>query len=248
MTFIGALSRTAVSLLRRQKAKRQCLKLQKEGKIAERDALVNKNVEEWAQQVVNLMNCGTSEITIVGKEKIPQDTAVVFIGNHQSYLDIPLMLGYAGKNLAFIAKSEVLKVPVFSDWMKLMQCIFLVRESPRQSVQAMSEAVERVKQGYSMMIFPEGHRSHTDEIKPFHPGSFKLAFRSEVPIVPVTIDGTWHWFEENRRPGSAPVTMTFHDPVPTAGLTREQQAEIPGRVFDIIKSELPLYKNGGQPV
>lgn len=244
MTFLGALIRTAGYLLGKQKYKKQCLKLEKEGKIEERDVLVNEHVSDWARYMVSLMSCKKADVTVIGKEKIPQDTAVVFIGNHQSYLDIPAMLGYSGKKLAFISKAEVLKVPVLSDWMKLMQCVFMVRESPRQSVQAMNTAVENVKKGYSMMIFPEGHRSKSDEIKPFHPGSFKLAFRSEMPIVPVTIDGTWHLYEEHKRPAAAPVTLTFHDPIPTAGLTREQQAEIPDKVFELIKSSLPLYKTG----
>lgn len=242
MTFLGALFRSANYLLSKQKAKRKCLKFEKKGMIAERDALVHVAVPDWARYMVGLMGCKKSEVTVVGAEHIPQDSAVVFIGNHQSYLDIPVMLGYSGKNLAFISKAEVLKVPVLSAWMKLMQCVFMVRESPRQSVQAMNTAVENVKKGYSMMIFPEGHRSKSDEIKSFHPGSFKLAFRSEVPIVPVTIDGTWHLFEEHRRPGIAPVTLTFHEPVQTKGLTREQQAEIPEKVFEIIKADLPLYK------
>lgn len=239
MTFLGALIRTAGYLLGKQKYKKQCLKLEKEGKIEERDVLVNEHVSDWARYMVNLMSCKKADVTVIGKEKIPQDTAVVFIGNHQGYMDIPVMLGYSEKNLAFISKAEVLKVPVLSKWMKLMQCVFMVRESPRQSVQAMNTAVENVKKGYSMMIFPEGHRSKSDEIKPFHPGSFKLAFRSEVPIVPVTISGTWHLFEENRRPAAAPVTLTFHDPIPTAGLTREQQSAIPDKVFEIIKAGLP---------
>ncbi|MBQ0166456.1 MAG: 1-acyl-sn-glycerol-3-phosphate acyltransferase [Treponema sp.] len=246
MTFLGALIRTANYLLSKQKYKRQCLRLQKNGQIEERNALVNVHVPDWARYMVNLMGCKKSEVTVIGQENIPQDTAVVFIGNHQSYLDIPVMLGYSGKNLAFIAKAEILKVPVLSAWMKLMECVFMVRESPRQSVQAMNTAVENVKKGYSMMIFPEGHRSRSDEIKAFHPGSFKLAFRSEVPIIPVTIDGTWHLFEEKKRPQAAPITLTFHEPIPTAGLTREQQAAIPEKVFEIIKADLPLYKNGGQ--
>lgn len=242
MTFFGALIRTANYLIRKQKYKRQCLKLEKNGDIAGRDALVHVHVPDWARYMVSLMGCKKAEVTVIGKENIPENGAVVFIGNHQSYLDIPVMLGYSGKNLAFISKAEVLKVPVLSTWMKLMQCVFMVRESPRQSVQAMNDAVENVRKGYSMMIFPEGHRSKSDEIKEFHPGSFKLAFRSEAPIVPVTIDGTWHLFEENRRPAPASVTLTFHEPIPTAGLSREQQAEIPGKVFETIKADLPFYK------
>lgn len=243
MTFSGALIRIAFDLFKKQKYKRQALKLNKQGKIKERDDLVNFLVSDWARYMIALMGCKKTGVTVIGKENIPDDTAVVFIGNHQSYLDIPVILGYSGKKIAFIAKDEIRKVPILSAWMKLMECVFLVRESPRQSVQAMNTAVENVKKGYSMMIFPEGHRSRSDEIKEFHPGSFKLAFRSEVPIIPVTIDGTWHLFEEKRRPQASHITVTFHKPVPTAGLTREQQSEIPAQVFETIKAALPLYSN-----
>lgn len=242
MTFFGALIRTANYIISKQKEKKQCLKFEKEGKIKERDALVWDSVPDWARYVVDLMGCKKAEVTVIGKEHIPENDVVVFIGNHQSYLDIPVMLAYSGKNPAFIAKAEFLKIPVFSTWMKLMQCVFLVRESPHQSIQAMNTAVETVKKGYSMMIFPEGHRSKSDEMKKFHPGSFKLAFRSEAPIVPVTIDGTWHLYEENKKPSPASVTLTFHEPIPTAGLTREEQAAIPEKVFEIIKADLPLYR------
>lgn len=243
MTFIGALFRTTCYLLKKQSTRKTCLKLGKEGKTVEQEVLVQKTVSDWASYMVDLMGCRKAEIVVNGKENIPDDIPVVFIGNHQSYLDIPVMLAYSGKRLSFMAKAEFQKIPVFSSWMKLLKCVFLVRESPHQSVLAMNEAVENVKNGCSMMIFPEGHRSKSDGMKPFHPGSFKLAFRSGVPIVPVSLDGTWHLYEENGRPAPAKVTVTFHKPVPTAGLTREQQSEISGKVYDIIKSGLPLYQN-----
>ena len=141
--------------------------------------------------------------------------------------------------MCFIAKYEILRVPLLSDWMKIIQCVFLKRKSPHQSVLAMNKAVKTIKDGYSLVIFPEGHRSRCDEIKEFHHGSFKFAFRSEVPIVPVTIDGSFHMYEEHKKPMPGTVNLTFHPPIQTAGLTREQQNEIPDKVFNIIKADLP---------
>ena len=238
MTLVGALFRVIWYLVKNQDKKKACLKLEKAGDITGRDALVNQLVPQWAEYMINLMGNKQANVTVVGRENIPQDTAVVFIANHQGYLDIPVLLGYSNKPLGFISKAEILKVPILSDWMKLMQCVFLKRNSPRQSVAAMNDAVEKVKKGYSLVIFPEGHRSKGGPIQTFKPGSFKLAFRSEVPIVPVTIDGTWHLFEEKRKPNPADIKLTFHPPVPTKGISKEEQSKIPAMVQAIVESAL----------
>ncbi|MCR4938710.1 MAG: 1-acyl-sn-glycerol-3-phosphate acyltransferase [Treponemataceae bacterium] len=239
MTLTIALLKTAIYLLKHQKEKRHCFRLEKEGKIAERDALVEKHVPAWATYMIDMVGNKQNVINVKGKENIPQDGSVVFVANHQSYLDIPLLISTSKKPVGFIAKYEILKIPLLSDWMKLMQCVFLKRQSPRQSVQAMSKAVETIKKGYSLVIFPEGHRSKCNEIKAFHPGSFKLAFRSEVPIIPVTIDGSYHLYEENKKPMPGNVNITFHPAVATAGLTKEEQNGVIDKVFEVIKAELP---------
>ena len=119
-----------------------------------------------------------------------------------------------------------------------MQCVFLKRDSPKQSIEAMAKGVETVKQGYSLVIFPEGHRSKGGPVQKFKSGSFKLAFRSEVPIVPVTIDGTWHLFEEKRKPNPADIKITYHPPIQTKGLTKEEQQKLPETVQQIVESAL----------
>ena len=239
MTFTGAALRIAIYLLKHQKIKRQCLRLEKQGKTAERDAIVKQYVPGWASYVIDLVGNKKTVINVKGLENIPQNGSCVFVSNHQSYLDIPLIIASSKQSMGFISKYEILHIPLLSGWMKLLQCVFLKRKSPHQSVEAMNKGVETIKKGYSLVIFPEGHRSRSNEIKQFHPGSFKLAFRSEAPIVPVTIDGSFHLFEEHNKPMPGTVNMTFHPPVPTAGLTRAQQNEIPDKVFSIIKETLP---------
>ena len=98
----------------------------------------------------------------------------------------------------------------------------------------MSEAVENVRKGYSLVIFPEGTRSKGGPIKEFKAGSFKLAFKSGVPIVPVTIDGTWKLFEEKKRLQPAEITLTIHPAIPTAGLSKEELTLIPPKVQEIV--------------
>lgn len=228
--------RFIVYLVFRNHQLNKAVKLDRQGKIAERDSLTNDIVRKWARFVVSLTK---SDVEVRGEENIPQDTAVVLIGNHQSYLDIPVLMGYVNKPIAFIAKSEILKVPVLSKAMKLMQCTFLVRTDMRQSVKAMAEAVETIKKGYSMVIFPEGTRSKGGPVIDFKAGSFKLAYKSGVPILPVTIDGTFRLFEEKNKVQSGKVIITVHPPVPTAKLTKEEQGLIPDKIRSIVLSALP---------
>jgi 1-acyl-sn-glycerol-3-phosphate acyltransferase len=211
-------------------------KLDRDGNIAERDRMVEEGVGSWARYVVGLSG---STVEVSGEENIPTDTAVVFVGNHQGYLDIPVLLGYVKKNKAFISKIEILKIPYLADWMKLMQCTFLDRKNMRQSVQAMQQAVETVKKGYSLVIFPEGTRSRGGPVAEFKAGSFKLALKAGVPIVPVTIDGTWRLFEEHKRFAKGHVTVTVHPPVKTEGLSREEAAALPEAIRATIVSAMP---------
>lgn len=217
--------------------KKEVDKLDKEGKIKERDEMVAPLVMDWARYMVSVTG-KTTTVEVTGEENIPQDTAVVFIGNHQGYFDIPLLLGYVNKPKAFVSKIEVLKVPILSSWMRYMQCTFLDRKNPRQSVKAMSEAVANVKKGYSLVIFPEGTRSKGGPVKEFKPGSFKLAFKSGVPIVPVTIDGTWKLFEEKKKLQPASIKLTIHPAISTANLSKEELALIPPKVQEIVSSVL----------
>ncbi len=209
--------------------------LDRKGRIAERDRIVTGQVSKWARFVVRLAG-GTVEVR--GKENIPEDTPVVFIGNHQSYLDIPILLGFIAKRKAFISKIEILAVPGLAGWMKLMQCTFLDRKNMRQSVQAMQEAVETVKAGYPLVIFPEGTRSRGKPVAEFKAGSFKLALKAEVPIIPFTLNGSWRLLEEKGKVQNATVQLTIHPPINTANLTREEASDLPEKVRAVVVSAM----------
>ncbi|MBO7135378.1 MAG: 1-acyl-sn-glycerol-3-phosphate acyltransferase, partial [Spirochaetaceae bacterium] len=117
--------RVGLTILFRSKSLRQAKKFDKQGKIKERDAVVYDKAHGWSRELFDRILKGV-KVTVKGLENLPRDRAVVLIGNHQGYLDIPLLLGFVDKPIAFIAKAEILKIPVLSTWMKLMQCTFLV--------------------------------------------------------------------------------------------------------------------------
>jgi len=234
-TFIS-LVKIAAFMISKNGLLRKAKKLDKEGKIVERDAIVNDIVPVWARYIFDVTK---ATVEVEGLENLPKDKAVVFIANHQGQMDIPLLYGFTGKPMAFVAKVELSKIPLLADWMKLLQCTFIDRKSPKKSVQAILDAAANVSKGYSQMIFPEGTRSKGKPHIEFKAGSFKLAFKSNSPIVPVTIDGTWRIFEEkNKIQKNQHVKMIIHEPIETVGLSKEELSEIPSRVEKIVCAPL----------
>lgn len=223
-------------MLTKNKQLKLAKKYDKEGNIEARDEIVHRCVPLWARYVIE--QC-PAEVEVIGQEKLPKDEAVVFIANHQGAMDIPVMLGYIDKPLTFVAKIELAKIPLLSDWMRMLQCTFMDRKSPRASVKAIHDAADGVKLGYSQMIFPEGTRSRGGPHHEFKPGSFKLAFMAEATIVPVTIDGTWRLMEEKGDIRKGKVTVTIHDPIVTKGMSKEEMHELPAKVEEICCAALP---------
>jgi len=163
------------------------MKLNRQGKIAERDACAHAIARKWAKSGLKMNG---SSIHVSGIENVPETGGVLFVANHQSNFDIPIMVGHIPRDKGFIAKLELLKVPSFSRWMKYIGCIFIDRKDPRQSLTAISKAAERLKAGHSIVIFPEGTRSADGTVGPFKAGGLRLAIKARAPIVPVSISGS----------------------------------------------------------
>lgn len=171
-----------------------------------------------------------SKVTVIGRENIPTDRAVLFVGNHQSNFDIPLLMGELGIPHGYIAKVELENIPVISQWMKAMRCVFMDREDRRQSLQSIKNGIEILKNGQSLVVFPEGTRSKGQGMTEFKAGSLTLATKSGVPIVPITIDGSYKIYESNNNKVTpANVTLTISKPI-----YMEDVAELSGSELTIL--------------
>lgn len=190
--------------------------------------------KRWAQLMIKLTG---NKVEVIGKELVPEGP-VLFVMNHQSNFDIPLCMAYLPHFAPFIAKIELEKVPILSWWMKKMGCLFMDRDNMRQSLNIILEGIEILKKGQSLVIFPEGTRAKDGVMMDFKPGSLKLATKANVPIVPATINNTYKVFEENNRIRKANVTITFHEPIDTSTLTRDEINQLHVHVRDIIKSSM----------
>ena len=181
--------------------------------------------------------CAGAKVQYIGLENLPkQGESVVYIGNHRSFFDViatyPVMPTLTG----FIAKKEMHTWPVVSWWMKNVYCLFLDRKNHREGIKTILEGIQNVKNGVSMVIFPEGTRSRQEgHVAAFHNGSFKLATKSGAKIVPVVYNNSSAIWEDHLPwMHSAVMTVEFCKPIETAGLSVDEQTELVGKVHDII--------------
>lgn len=179
---------------------------------------------------------GGGKAEVIGLENIPADRAVLFVGNHRSLFDIVLAGKLIPEPVGFISKIELQKIPLLRLQMRDINCLFLDRKDDRQALKVILRAIELVRGGQSMFVFPEGTRSKQEGlILPFHAGSFKIATKAKAPVVPVTIVGMGDVLEDHfPRLKRAPVVIEFGEPIETASLSREEQKELPDRVRNLI--------------
>lgn len=170
-------------------------KLNKELPIAERDQLIHQIPAKWSRTIMKITG---STVNVKGQDFIPEGP-VVFVCNHEGDFDIPVLLAFIEKPFGFISKVEVKKAPIISKWMEVMNCVFIDRKDRRSAVKSIREGVSVLKNGHSLVIFPEGTRSKGGPIAEFKTGSLRLAKDAGVPIVPIGIKGTSDIFEKNGR-------------------------------------------------
>ncbi len=179
-----------------------------------------------------------------GLELIPTDEAAIcFVSNHQSMLDIPLVMARLGIWAGFITKSELKKVPILNFWINAMHCVYIDRKSPRSSIDAILKGVKHIKEGIPMFIFPEGTRSKTGELGAFKAGSLKLATRAKATIVPIAIDGSNLIMKRQRGTKHHPVRLHVLTPIPTADLQEEELKVLPQHVFSAIEKQFMLWNS-----
>jgi len=212
------------------------IKLRFQHKTAERDAYAQLLARNWARSALNQNG---SAIHVSGIENVPASGGVLFVSNHQSNFDIPIFIGFIPRDKGFIAKIELLKIPVFRMWMKALGCVFIDRHDPRQSFSALNEAAERMKNGHSFVIFPEGTRSSDGKLGNFKSGSLKLAVKANVPIVPVTINGSINIMAKGSSLiRSAVVDVIISPPIIINQLARNDLKSITEKVRTVIAANL----------
>lgn len=164
-----------------------------------------------------------ADITYIGRENVPRDQAVLYVGNHCSYFDILLTYSQCPDLTGYVAKAEMLKAPLLRDWMKRLYCLFLDRTNIKAGMQVILTGIEYIKKGISICIFPEGTRSKDGKMQPFKEGSMKMASKTGCPIIPIAITNSASIWEKNF-PKIRPckVIVEYGTPILPRELTKEE--------------------------
>ena len=166
-------------------------------------------------------------LVIRGLDRVPKNQAVLYIANHSSIFDVVLSYAHLPGLTGFISKDSIAKVPVMNIIMKQLYCLFLDRSDIKAGLKMILTAIDYVKSGVSIFIFPEGTRTKDGNLNEFHAGSFKIATKANCPIVPVAITNSASIIR-NHIPfvKTSTVILDFGEPIFLDTLSPEQKKTI----------------------
>ena len=176
-----------------------------------------------------------------GTENIPEE-AVLFVGNHRSYYDVLASYACMPGPVGYVGKKEIKKIPIMAQWMELMGCVFIDRHNIKEGLKAIISAIDIVKSGTSIFIFPEGTRNrgeNKDVPAEFKEGSLKIAQKADCLIVPVAIKNTEACYEAHRPwVRSAAVRVSFLKPFKTEDIPEEYKKKPAAYTRMLIEEDL----------
>mgnify|MGYP002762624085 FL=1 len=191
--------------------------------------MVQLRIVQWGLKCVAFIS--GVKLTVIGEENVPKDEPVLYIGNHRSFFDVVVTYARCPGLTGYIAKDGVNKVPIFRIWMKRLHCIFLKRDDMKEGLKVILKAIEYVKSGISICIFPEGTRNkdrdNPTNLLPFKEGSFKIASKTGCKIVPMALIGTADILE-NHFPWihSTDIKLIYGEPIDVSALDKDQQKHV----------------------
>ncbi len=186
----------------------------------------------WARTILFVSRI---RVTVKGFYHIDPSRSYIYMPNHQSLFDIPVLLSYLDVQFRWLAKKELFNIPIFGQAMKRIGYISIDRSNRKSAFESLLRAAEIIRNGVSVMIFPEGTRSKDRIIIPFKKGGFVLAVDSGVPIVPIIIHGTGEIMPKEEmliRHGN--VLLEIRQPIETSGYSRKNKDDLMEEVRQVI--------------
>ncbi len=193
-------------------------------------------------------------VTVRGREKVRKRTSYVFVPNHQGAFDIFLIYGFLGRNFKWMMKRSLRKIPFVGKACESAGHIFVDRSGPKKIYETISQAKASLKDGVSLVVFPEGARTFTGHLGYFKKGAFQLADDLQLAVVPVTIDGSYEilprtgkWIHRHR------MILTIHDPIPPKEQGLDNIKATMQEAYMAVESALPeryrgMIKNDDQEI
>lgn len=186
-------------------------------------------------------------VTIKGQEHIQEKTSYVFAANHQGAFDIFLILGFLGQEFKWMMKKSLRNIPLIGRACYDAGYIFVDKSGPKKIKETIDRARSILQGGTSLVVFPEGSRTHTGRMNSFKKGAFQLAEQLQLPVVPVAIEGSFDVYPRSRRLGFVTfhkLTLTILEPIPPKGEGAESIKTLMDETYHAINEALdPRYKN-----
>ncbi|MFK5926833.1 MAG: lysophospholipid acyltransferase family protein [Desulfuromusa sp.] len=179
------------------------------------------------------------KVQVLGVENILYNRPAIYISNHQSNFDIPII--YAGLPIQFrwMAKQELFRIPFFGLAMKRSGFISIDRSNRRTTMHSIIAAAQRIKEGTSVIIFPEGTRTTDGQLQEFKKGALLIAVKAQVPVVPIAIHGSYQVQSKGQwKVDSGALTIDFLPPITTEGLKNTDLQTLTSEVHDKITNSL----------
>lgn len=192
----------------------------------------------WAKLIVRVF---LIPVTVEGRENMEHGQSYVFVANHQGAFDIFLIYGFLGRNFKWMMKRQIKKIPFVGFACKSAHHIFVDKRGPSKIRQTYEEASQTLKSGMSVVVFPEGSRTFTGHMGVFKKGAFMLADELQLPVVPLTINGSFaimprtrdcHWVRWN------PLRLTIHQPIYPVDKGPRNVQTIMSQSYDSVMSSL----------
>ncbi|MDM8552908.1 lysophospholipid acyltransferase family protein [Desulfobacterales bacterium HSG2] len=192
----------------------------------------HKVASMWAESILFISGI---RVRVRGLSNISPDRSYIYMPNHQSYFDIPVLMAYLRVQFRWLAKVELFKIPIFGQAMQRAGYISIDRSNRKSAFKSLRQAAETIRNGVSVVIFPEGTRSRDGSISPFKKGGFIVAIDSEVPIVPVILHGTRSIMSRQRLTiNPRDVEVEIRPPVETSEYTRKTKGDLLENIRQII--------------
>jgi 1-acyl-sn-glycerol-3-phosphate acyltransferase len=180
-----------------------------------------------------LLKIAGVDVTVHGLEKINANGSYVFVSNHASYMDTPVVLAHIPVQFRFLAKKGLFSIPFLGHHLKRAGHLPVPKDNPRDAVKMMGEAGRIIRErGISVLVFPEGGRS-IEGLQPFKEGAAYIAIKAGVPVVPIALDGTVQVLPMGSsyvRPGL--VALRIGNPIPTVNLKLQDRSELTRQLYD----------------
>lgn len=185
-----------------------------------------------------MLKAAGTTLEIKGKENLPAEGPVVYMATHKGLFDTPVVAMVIDDPVIFIGKQETKKMPVFGKWFDATGSIYLARDDMRQSLQAILQGIKELQEGQSIVIFPEGKRMKSEGMGQFKAGSFKLATKANVPIVPIAIQNTQKILEEQNKLVKTKVVVNIGKMIDVPHLSEEEKKSLPKDVQKYVETLL----------